>query len=233
MPKRKQDDFEDFNEFEDFGEDDFEKFEINSVRYLGRNKDGKEEEITIEGGSAIEGLPDMLKDLIAEGAVNALADLRGTVNEELQLKKEEEDRETKVQTIFETNDQAQCPELYKILLSVQRGNVTFGSYLCQSLANDLKDSYEDLLFGLTDNLYLHTRRSYTLCDGRICASTEIFWCEWESPYPLIIPNVADIVENEPLVYLIVGDMLEDLVSRVENNQPKKGDGGHSELQDST
>lgn len=225
MPKRKKDDFEDFNEFEDFSDDDFDNLEINSVRFLGKKGDGEEEEIFNAEESDTDYLPDMLKFLLMQGAMDAMDDVKSTIRAELELETEGEDREIEVNAVFETDDHARYPGLSRILLAVQQGNVTFGSFLCQSLVKELKERYEDLLFGLIDNIYLHATRSYTLCSGHVCASTRFFWSEDESPHPLIISNAADIVENEELIYLLVGDLVEDLVNRLENPPAKSKKGG--------
>lgn len=223
MSKRDTDDFEDFGDPDDFDEDysdddDIDDIEIDSVGFLGRDQDGPDEDIFAEEDPDNGDLPALLELLLNRGAMEAVGDVKSTLLEEFNRKAEGEDRDIEIHTVFETDEHAKFPGFSRSLLSVQRGNITLGSLLCKSLLRDLKEHYEDLLFGLEENVYLHATRSYTLCNGHVCASTRFFWSEEESPYPLIISNVADIVENEELVYLIIGDMVENLVSRVENNQ---------------
>lgn len=214
--RRKQNEFEGFDE-EDFDIYDFDNLEIKSAKYLDKDKDGKDKRKSADEDADVNNLPDPVMKLLRQGAVNSMKDVQNTIKAESDRKKDE-DQEIVVNAVFETDDYAQYPGFCRTLLSVQRGSITFGSFICQSLVSELKEIYDDLLFGLTENIYLHATRSFTVCSGHACASTRFFWDEEKSPYPLIISNVADIVENEELVYLIIGDMVENLVSRVENNQ---------------
>ena len=204
--KKKNWNADDFDHFEDFEDsDDFDEEDID-------------EDIFDESDPDINDLPALLQLLQEQGAIEAIEDVKSTLRDEMDREAEGEDREVEIHTVFETSKHAKYPGFSRSLLSVHHGNVTLGSILCQSLVRELNEHYEDLLFGLTDNIYLHATRSYTICNGHACASTRFYWSEEESPHPLIIRNVADIVENEKLVYLIIGDLVEDLVNRIENSQ---------------
>lgn len=221
--KRKKKDFEGFGE-EDFDIYDFDNLEIKSAKFLDKDKDGKDKQKSADDDADANNLPDPVMELLRQAAVNSLRDVQNTIKAESD-RKEEEDHEIVINAVYETDDDAQYPKFYRTLLSVQRGGITFGSFICQSLVSELKEIYDDLLFGLTDNLYLHATRSFTVCGGHACASTRFFWDEEKSLFPLVLCNVTDIVENEELVYLIIGDMVEDIVNRLEKKRRRKQTGG--------
>ena len=117
------------------------------------------------------------------------------------------------------------PGLTRDLLTAQQNAYTFGSYLCKSLTEDLEEHYDDLLFGLIDDIYLHCVTSFSISGKIANIGIKIFWAPEESHFRLVIPNASDIIENPELVYLIIGDLVEDLVNWFEKPPRRKRSGG--------
>ena len=212
-----EDDFEEIDEDDFDGDDEFDEGGLDLYGEVGMD------------GLDIPDLPEVVKDLIEQGALGALDDL--SVSHEAESEAEvSRNRVVSIETIFETHLHETVPGLSRGLLSAgRRGNRSFGTAVCQSLTIDLKKYSDRLLFGLLDNIYLHTARSITYNFDRICTSVRFYWDEEESPFKLVIPNASCINDNPELVYLLVGDLLEELVDGIEEStkRSRSGDaGGH-------
>ena len=157
--------------------------------------------------------------------------LQGLDPSDLRLSKDEiqqiwEEEISRVATFFDSPETEEIPGISRSLLSRKKKyGPSFGAMVCRSLAKDLKNHYEGLLFGLTDGIYLHCTRSSTFDSGRVSAGVRFFWSDEVTPYPLIVPNVVDIVENEELTYLAIGDLLEDFLDGLENGGKNESGGG--------
>ena len=226
MKRRKQDDFEE-DDFEDENEDengDFGDMDVNPIFLRGTDKDrfGEDESDDDDdinddgpGGSPTESLdiPDLPGSLTSPDTDEMLLSESGFIVEKVW----HYDRSL-LDTVFDPADAERIPGISRSLLSIKREHgASFGMKLCRSLAADLRKYYDRLLFGLADDIYLHSARSEKFeCDQNgLSVSIRFFWSEEESPYRLIIPNVTDITENEPLTYLLVGDLLEEFLDGLE------------------
>ena len=118
-------------------------------------------------------------------------------------------------TVYDMNDNELIPGMVRNLLTVKDRGLTIGSATCRSLASQLKMYVNDLLFGLTDEIYLHCRRRISHNGDEVTAGVRFFWDSTVSPYRLIIPDVSVITHNKPLLYLLIGDLLEELVNDLE------------------
>lgn len=217
------DDFDEEDD-DDFVEDDEDSFDDDE-------DDFDEGGLDLYGSVGMDGLdipdiPEVVKDLIEQGALGALDDL--SISNEAESEAEaSRHRVVSIETIFETHLRESVPGLSRGLLSTgRRGNHSFGSSVCQSLTVDLKRYSDRILFGLVDNIYLHTARSITYNFDRICTSIRFYWDEEESPFKLVIPNAVCINDNPELVYLLVGDLLEELVNGIEENTERGASGAN-------
>lgn len=211
------DEFEEEDEFDedDFDDDDDDEFDEGGLDLYGAvGMDGLD----------IPDLPDVVKDLIEQGALGALDDL--SVSHEAESEAEtSRHRIVSIETIFETHLRESVPGLSRGLLSTgRRGSRSFGTAVCQSLTIDLKKYSDRLFFGLVDNVYLHTARSITYNFDRICTSVRFYWDEEESPFKLVIPNATCINDNPELVYLLVGDLVEELINGIEESTKRSASG---------
>ena len=215
------DDFGDDDELEDFidedaiddDEDEFDDFDEGGLDLYGAT-----------GIEALDipDLPDVVQDLINRGAVDAIEDIHDAITDHAECS-ESRRRMLSIETLFETESRESIPGLSRSLLSTGRRNCqSFGTGVCQTLVADLKRYQERLLFGLTENLYLHCSRSITFTNDRICASLRVFWGEEPSPYRLILSNVSDITQNRELVYLLAGDLVEEMLDGIDENRGKSG-----------
>lgn len=118
-------------------------------------------------------------------------------------------------TVYDMNDNELIPGMVRNLLTVRDRGRTIGTSTCRSLTTQLKMYSNDLLFGLTDEIYLHCRRRIAHNGDEVTAGVRFFWDSSVSPYRLIIPDVAVITRNKALLYLLVGDLLEELVNDLE------------------
>lgn len=126
-----------------------------------------------------------------------------------------------IDAVFAVDEGEQFPGTTRNYLTVQGQTHTFGTSLCKWLTDELKKHYDLLLFGLIDNIYLHYGISLSFVKGNIYVGIKIFWDERESPHRLLIPNAADIMKNPELVYLIVGDLVGDLLNQIEDKGRKE------------
>lgn len=209
-----EDDFEEIggdDELEDFIDDDDDEDEFDDFDDGGLDLYGA----VGADGLDVPDVPDIVRDLISRGAADAIEDIYGAIADHPESQ-ESRRRILAVESIFETESRESIPGMSRSLLSLGRvNNKSFGTGICQTLVADLRRYQERLLFGLTENLYLHCSRSITYVNDRICASLRVFWDEEPSPYRLIVMNAADITENTDLVYLLVGDLLEDMLNGIE------------------
>lgn len=211
MRKRKQDDFE-----------DFEGEELDGLKSGKSGNSGKLSPIEL----AVTNVPELIRSIAELGTVDTVRGLASLVNAELEEPYDPEHRIT-VDSTFAIDE----PELFagtvRKFFTASGNSLPFGTLLCQWLAEDLKKHSDQLLFGLIDGVYLHRTRTISYCEGRIFVGTKFFWSDVKSPYRLEIPNVTDITENQELVYLIIGDLVEGLVSQIEKRPPKKKNGRRS------
>ena len=219
---------DEFDDDDEFGDDDFVEDEDDSFDE-DDDDDFDDGGLDLYGAVGMDGLdipdlPDVVKGLIEQGALGALDDL--SVSHEAESEAETaRHRIVSIETIFETHLRESVPGLSRGLLSTgRRGSRSFGTSVCQSLTVDLKRYSDRLLFGLADNVYLHTARSITYNFDRICTSVRFYWDEEESPFKLVIPNATCINDNPELVYLLVGDLVEELVNGIEEST-KRGTSG--------
>ena len=213
------DDFEEDDE--DFGDEDVADDDLEDEEDYDDEFD--EGGLDLYGASGMDGLdipdlPDVLQDLINRGAADAIEDIKDAITDQAECS-ESRRRMLSIETLFETMDKESIPGLSRSLLSTGRRNCqTFGTGMCRTLVADLRGYQERLLFGLVENVYLHCSRSITFAGDRICASLRVYWNEEPSPYRLIISNASDISENTELVYLLVGDLIEDMLAGIEENR---------------
>lgn len=202
------DDYEDDDGFVEGDDDDFDD-DLDDEEFY---EDGEDSE-----SYDIPDLPDIIGGLIGMGIDEAMKDWAASMAADLS----EDDlqaRITSVESIFDTTSNERIPGLTRSLLSIRRRRgASFGSGLCCNLVTALKKYTDKLLFGMIERLYLHTTRSITFHNDRICASVRIFWDPEVSPYPLNL-NVSDISENPALVYLLVGDLVEELINDLEKEK---------------
>ena len=220
------DEIEDDDELEDFVDDDeiddeFDDFEEVDVEEYG--------DVGADGLD-VPDLPEVLQDMINRGVGDVIEDISDAISDHAECR-ESRRRILSVESIFETESKESIPGLSRNLLSMgRRNNKSFGTGICRTLVADLRRYQERLLFGLVDNLYLHCSRTITYVNDRITASLRIFWDEEPSPYKLIIFNAVDITENKDLVYLLVGDLLEDMINGIEEAAKRRdrvgSDGGN-------
>ena len=140
---------------------------------------------------------------------------------ESELKELWED-EMSLSTLFDPVDTELIPGFSRSILA--RKNVygpTYGAKVCQALAKDLKMNYDKYLFGLIDGIYLLCTRSATYERGQVSAGVNFIWFTEETPYQLILPKVTDIMENEELVYLLIGDLLDEYLDDLENGRSRE------------
>ena len=224
-------DFDD-DDFDDYGEDDDELEDFiddDEIEEEDEFDDFDEGGLDLYGSVGADGLdvpdlPDPVKDLINRGAADAIEDIRDAISDHAECA-ESRRRLLSIETLYETMEKESIPALSRNLLSTGRRNCqSFGTSICQNLVADLRRYQERLLFGLTENLYLHCSRSITYANDRICASLRIYWDEEPSPYRLIVPNASDITENRELVYLLVGDLIEDMIAGIEQEHEKSDSG---------
>jgi len=78
---------------------------------------------------------------------------------------------------------------------------------------------------LIDGLYLHSTRSMTYVMDHICVNLRVFWDPAPSPYPLLADQEA-LEGNPGFIYLLIGDLLEDLINGIEKaTREADGNGG--------
>lgn len=219
--KDSYDDFDDdFDEIDEDGFDDADLEDFLDDDDLDDDIDFEEVGLGDYGASGADGLdvpdiPDVLRDMVNRGAADALGDISDVLGDHPECR-ESRRRILAVESIFETELRESIPGMSRRLLSIGRlHNKTFGTGMCRTLVADLRRYQDRLLFGLVDNLYLHCSRSITFAADRICASLRVFWDEEPSPYRLIILHAMDITENPDLVYLLVGDLLEEMLDGIE------------------
>ena len=123
-------------------------------------------------------------------------------------------------TVYDMNDNELVPGMVRNLLTVRDRGITIGTSTCRSLATQLKMYSNDLLFGLTDEIYLHCCRRISHNGDEVTAGVRFFWDAAVSPYRLVIPDIAVITHNKALLYLLVGDLLEELVNDLETKWGK-------------
>ena len=216
MKKRKKDDF---NNQDDSG------------RGIDNRKNGKSEpnDDSDEFDEFLDNFPkDLAENFISRIVHDAAKDIYYDILKSIRSledppigRKVEKRNKITIDAVLAYDEPEQFPGTTRNSLAVQGKKHTFGTSLCKSLTDDLKEFYDDLLFGLIDNIYLHHLTSFSFDRGDITIKIKVFWGPRESPHRLLTPKVTDIIENQELVYLIVGDLVEDLLNRIEEEGRKE------------
>ena len=222
-------DFDDEDDFDEIdGDEELEDFlDEDELEEDDEFDDFDEGGLDLYGAVGADGLdvpdvPDIVRDLINRGAADAIEDIKDAITDQAECS-ESHRRILSIETLFETMEKESIPGLSRSLLSTGRRYCqSFGTGMCQTLVADLRRYQERLLFGLTENVYLHCSRSITYVNDRICASLRVFWNEEPSPYRLIVPNAFDISDNKELIYLLVGDLVEEMLAGIEKNRKESG-----------
>ena len=213
MKRRKQDDF---NEQDEPGRGDG-----NEKKDKPEPNDGSS--IFDEFGNkfpkdlAMNILSGLVMNAAKKNADDAPMDMRFREAPSIDRKSKKGDKIT-IDAVLAYDEPEQFPGTTRNSLAVQGKKHTFGTSLCKSLTDDLEKFYDDLLFGLMGDIYLHHMTSFSFANGKISVEIMIFWSPRESPHRLVTPNVTDITENQELVYLIVGDLVGDLLNQIENDR---------------
>ena len=202
-----------YNDFDDFG-DDFDEFDdeedFGEVNFEASGLIGSD-------GLDIPDFFEIVKDLIQRGVANGIEDISRAICNDDEFR-ESARRVLSLETVYETGAKEAIPAMSRNLLTlISSEKTTFGTLICQTLVADLRQHQDRLLFGLLENLYLHCSRSFTFANDRICASLRVYWDERPSPYPLVISNATDISQNRELVYLLVGDLVGDMLDGIDSS----------------
>lgn len=129
-----------------------------------------------------------------------------------------------VESMFDTGRREKVRGLTRIILSTPfRGGFTLGTTLVQALARELEPYENKLLFGLIDGVYLHATRSFTFDGSAIMAGVRVVWDTQPNGYKLILYDVTSISTNKEFVYLVVGDLLEELLNGIEEETDGRDD----------
>lgn len=172
-------------------------------------------------GQDIPDIPYEILELIKQGEYDPITH-KAKSREAAAIVEEAEARIYSTDTVFGGPKREAAAGLSRLLLSIPSySRRSFGSMICRSLILSLKKFEEKLLFGTIDRLYLHSSQAVTFAFDNVNANIRFFWDERESPYPLILANATDITENEELVYLLVGDLLADIIDNIQKNAEKK------------
>lgn len=210
MSKRRNDNFDDFDDVDDFDEYDEDEFD---EEYDGAPP------INV----SFTNVHELLDTLAREGATSALMDVVNSILAEPEPYEmpERPNQKVTMESSFGIDEPEPIPGTFREYLTSCKGTGCFSTLLCKWLTEDLKRFYERLLFGLIDDIYLHHSVTFTFSEGRFCIGTRVFWSDAKSPHRLLISNAADIVENPELTYLLVGDLVEDLMNEMEEEGRKK------------
>ena len=124
-------------------------------------------------------------------------------------------RQLSVTTTFDKGRVEHAPGFTRMMLSLKdRYGRSYATLMAKTLTNDLKRYADKLLFGLIDDLYLHCYRNYMFNLNRVNGGVRFYWSTEESPYRMNIA-VSTIEENRELTYLLIGDLIEELVDDTE------------------
>lgn len=101
---------------------------------------------------------------------------------------------------------------------------TVGETVSEMLVNRLVESLireysDDLLFGIVKNVYLTVSLEMSVEDTSVSFNYRLEWSKERGNYPLELPSTAALdEENRDLLYLIVGDLLSDLLENAKERE---------------
>ena len=193
---------DDWDDFDDSFDEDYEE----------------DDEIYGSGGADGLDIPDLaayISDVLNRGIFNALYRYGKLNPDELPSV---ERHVLSFDTVYDCGRREKISGFSRSLISSTiRKDTTYGTCFCLSLYESLTHYSGPLLFGRIDNVYLHCRRSYVFDGDCLCGNIRLFWDETKSPYPLPIENLASIDDNKECVYLVIGDMIEEILNECEKS----------------